>query len=208
MRKSIVNTICIIGTAAAMALFPTTLVAGGVTDGRTGPAVMNDHLLDHALVSLNDFLQVKYAQDDLLGSLDTVPNRDFRTVAIASAETPFDSQEAELGPFGWTVTGGTTLDFHLASFNEEVLGRRDSLFVRIARAETGKAMTFDQAAADYKSDTRDGGRIHDDPSLNAEVLALSNSLREFDNRFARISQTVPEVTGTSFERYMDALALY
>ncbi len=208
MRNSMLNTVRILGSAALIALLPASLQAGGVTDGRAGPVVMTDDMLNHAMTSLNDFLQAKYAQDDALAALDETPANDFAVIASATGETPLDRELEELGSFGWTVSGGRSLDLHLASFNDEVLGREDSLFIRIARSETGKAMTFDQAAADYKSDYLERGRIFDDPSLNAELLALSDSMREFDNRLAKIARAVPEVTGTSFERYTDALALY
>ena len=163
------------GTLAA------TSAGAGAMDGRTGPETMTGDQLDIALMHLNDHLQAHYAQQDMLAQLDAVPAQDFVTVAVASASTPLDQVTPEQGAFGYEIGDGASLMLHLASFNEERVTRGDDLFIRIARAETGKLPGFDAIARDNFAGFGTGP-IMNDPTLDAGMAALHKGLREFEER--------------------------
>ncbi len=160
------------------------------------------------MTDLNDYLQAKYAQEEMLANLDAAPQSDFVTIAAAVSTAPMDAPSSEAGAFGWQITGGNSLDLHLAAFNEEVLGRGDDLFIRIAKVETGKAIDFRDVASDVYAGQAFDGRIMNDPTLEAELKALHRGLAEFEARAERLGQAVPAVTDDSFDRYIESLRLF
>ncbi|MBW6419082.1 hypothetical protein [Celeribacter sp. PS-C1] len=192
----------------ALALAPALAGAQSMlTDGRTGPVEMNGHALDHAMMALNDFVSAKQAQSDIMDTLDMPPN-DFAEVALASGTHPLAQEEATRSSFGWPISGGASLDTHLVAFNQDLAERGDDLFLRIAAAEASSNLDFGTVASDVAHSAYDAGRIHDDRTLNDEMVALRDGMREFDDRLSRLSRSVPEVTGTSFERYVESLSLF
>jgi len=196
------------GIISVFSLVPLAAIAGGKMDGRTGPATFTGHDLDHAMTDMNDFLKERYIHDDMLAGLDVAPQADFQTVAVAVSTAPFERTAPELGSFGHLIGDGGSLDLQLASFNEEVLGRGDDLFVRIARSEAGKVPGFGTVAADVFTGPTFGGMIHDDPTLDGEMAALSIGMRAFDIREQDLTRAVPQVDGTSFDRYVESLRLF
>ncbi|MBY6162183.1 hypothetical protein KUV73_14950 [Mameliella alba] len=102
--------------------FIMTAVAGSALaqmDGRTGPATMTGAQLDIALGHLNDHLQARYAQDDILAGLSTPPDADFVTVAAATTTTPMAKRVAISGSFGPEISDNASLMAHLVSFNAD-----------------------------------------------------------------------------------------
>ncbi|MCA0042745.1 hypothetical protein [Celeribacter litoreus] len=198
-----------LGTAVTLIAAPIGATAQGVlTDGWTGPVAMDGHTLDHAMAALNEFVATKQAQSDMMASLHEAPSGDFAEVALASARTPLDRSEFELNSFGWPISGGMSLDQHLVAFNEDMSERGDSLFLKIARAEADTNLDFGTVASDVHLGAIDGGRIYDDVTLDQEMISLREGMREFDDRLSRLSRSVPDVTGTSFDRYVESLALF
>ncbi len=198
-----------LGIAATLTAAPLHATAQGMlSDGWTGPVEMTGHTLDHAMTALNEFVMAKQVQSDMMATLDAAPGGDFAEIAVASAITPFERAAPERTEFGWPIDGGKTLDAHLVAFNDDLAERGDDLFLRIARAEADKSLDFGMVAADVTRSPSDAGRIYDDVTLDGEMLALRDGMREFDDRLARLSRSVPEVTGTSFERYVESLALF
>ena len=202
----IISSLTILG--ALVALAPAASLAGGWSDGRTGPVEITGHAIDDAMTALNDFIQAKNAQANMMASLDVVPGPDFETVASAVSAAPFDRAAPNASEFGWTINGGSALDVHLAAFNDDLKTRGQDLFIRIATAETAKGMDFASVASDVYSGFDGGGRVRDDVTLNAEMQDLLEGMRQFDDRAARVSQAVPQVSGTSFDRYIEALQLF
>lgn len=193
---------------ASLAAAPSILNADGRDAGRHGPIVFRGADLDSAMVSLSDFIRRHDAQYEMLAQLDAVPSQDFRTVASAVATTPFDRDRPDSLEFGWAVTDGASLDLHLAAFNDEVLGRGDDLFIRIATAEAAKTMDFGTVASDVYSGLSVNGRVRDDPTLDNEMQALASGMRQFEDRSTQISRAVPATTDTSFDRYVESLRLF
>ncbi len=195
--------------AAAAALAPAAGIAGGMIDGRTGPTTITGHDIDHAMEALSGFVAAKYAESDLLDRLETAPSADFRTVAVATATVPFERAEPAASSFGWPISGDKSLDVQLASFQEDVMGRGEDLFVRIAMVEAGKLQDFAAIASDVYGGTDSfEGRVMDDPTLDGEMAALAVGLQRFDNRDALLTRSVPAVSTTSFDVYARSLALY
>lgn len=178
-------------------------------DGRTGPAVFTGDILDHKLASMNDWLQDRYRQEDMLAHLDETPAADFVTVAAAVSETPLDPPRLAGGAFGPPVFDGRTLNLHLAAFNADLQGRGDDLFLRIATAAAGRAPDFEAVARDHRRITPDFlGLVQDDPSLDRQMDLLAEGLRHFEIREERLYRAAPAVTQDSFDRYTSALRLY
>lgn len=190
--------------------FIMTAVAGSALaqmDGRTGPATMTGAQLDIALGHLNDHLQARYAQDDILAGLSTPPDADFVTVAAAATTTPMAKRVAISGSFGPEISDNASLMAHLISFNAERTSRGDDLFLRIARAEAGKLPGFESIASDVFASAPVGG-IMDDPTLERELRQLNANLQAFDERAERLGAAVPAIDDRSFDRYTDALRLF
>ena len=73
------------------------------------------------MVALNDFLMARHAHEAMMAQLDVAPGNDFRTVALATMETPLSRSTAETGSFGRYVNDGASLDLQLVAFNDEVV---------------------------------------------------------------------------------------
>lgn len=83
-------------------------------DGRVGPHDFGDAALDAAMAALNDHLQAKYAQDDMLAALAADRSRGF--VEVARTHAPDDTS------FGDPIAGDASLDAHLAALGERLRG--------------------------------------------------------------------------------------
>lgn len=189
-------------------------------DGRIGPLVVNDEVLNGALKAMNGFLQARYQQDDMMAALHEPAQGDFAEIAAMIADAPAHQLEAVAQAFGLPIAGGRDLDRHLAAFNTDVLMRGEDLFTRLARAESAKASEFNQVAAslegfnvlqDAVSSEQQlsdfGPRVNNDATLNAQMRDLAVILNEFDSRDQIIAHAVPAITGETFDRYMMALAI-
>ena len=125
--------------------------------------------------------------DDIFASLHAdPPGQEFVAVASAVSHVPeFRAADTRKG-FGPEITGGSSLDLHLASFNEEVIGRDDPVFMRIARAAGGTSIDFAEVGAvpPVPGDALVfGPAVHDDATLNGQMFALEDSDgRAFDRR--------------------------
>lgn len=185
------------------AVSATALSAG--SDGLTGPTPFTGAALDQALADMNQQLQSRYAQYDMLANLDAVPAQDFVMVAQATAEAPLARSEAEMTEFGVAIGSGQSLDLHLVALNEELQSQGEDLFLRVVRAEV---TNFRDIAADVKRGPSEfQGSVRDDPSLDARMSDLSAGLRDFDGREERLNPAQPAVTGTSFDQYGASLKL-
>lgn len=190
-----------------------TVLAQASGDGWQGPWVFNDAALNESLVAMNDFLQARYASDDIIASLHEPPQeRDFATVAVAVGNAPaLDSLRIGTG-FGPSVADGRSLDLHLASFNTDLDRRGEELFVRVARAAGGTGLDFAEVAGVppvLGNELAFGPEIWSDVTLDEHMLALFDHLIEQGSRNAMLSIVERSAdTGSSFDRYGEALKLF
>ena len=181
-------------------------------DGFQGPVVFNDGALNESLHAMNDFLAARYVADDIFASLHTdPPGQEFVAVASAVSHVPeFRAADPRKG-FGPGITGGSSLDLHLASFNEEVIGRDDPVFMRIARAAGGTSIDFAEVGAvpPVPGDALVfGPAVHDDATLNGQMFALNDLLTQHRERNLELSVAEQATTGASFDLYGKALNLF
>ncbi|SDC14764.1 hypothetical protein SAMN04488239_101294 [Ruegeria marina] len=150
------------------------------------------------MANMNAHLQTRYRQYDMLANLDAVPSRDFVVGATATVETPLATPAAEVTGFGPSINGGTSLDLHLAAFNDDLATHGDDLFLRMVRVEvTG----FADIAADIKrGPTEISGRVRYDATLDARMSALGEGLRDFDRRAGHLNPAQLAVTDESFDQ--------
>lgn len=208
MTKSVITTFF----AAAAICTASAAFSQASGDGRQGPRVFNDTALDESLHAMNDFLQARYTADDIFASLhSTAPKQEFATVARAVGDAPEFRARHATGGFGPSISGGASLDVHLASFNDEVISRDDPVFVRIARAAGGTSVDFAEAGAvpPVSGDILAfGPEVQDDATLNDTMLALGDHLLEHRTRELELSVAEEATTGTSFDLYGEALKLF
>lgn len=196
----------------ALALAAQGLSAQAMGDGRTGPMVFHDTVLDQSLHAMNDFLQARYAYDAMMASLHTpAPAKDFETVARIVADVPERAAPAS-GGFGTSIVGGQTLDLHLASFNDAREERGEPLFVRVARMAAGTLPDFADVAdipPGVPTDHGFGeGRVHDDPTLNDSMADLFDHMQWQATRDEALRARGSAIRDGSFDRYGDALTLF
>lgn len=196
---------------AMLAIDATDVLAQASGDGRVGPRVFTGQALDESMHALNDFLQSRYAHDDMMAALTEPAEADFRGKAIASASAPEALTRQSLGGFDASISGDASLNLHLAAFNDELEARGDTLFVRIAMAVAGNTLDMAQAAA--LSATADdrmafGPEIMDDLTLDDHMLSLADHMLSLREKDLNLSAGSAAVTGLSFDRYGDALNMF
>lgn len=194
-----------------LALGSTAVLAQASGDGRNGPRVFTGQALDHSLVALNDFLQTRYAHDDVMAALTAPAEADFRDKAVAVASAPDALTTQTRGGFDASISGDTSLDLHLAAFNDELEARGEPLFVRIALAVAGNGLDMTEAAG-LAATTDDrmgfGPEIADDLTLDDHMLSLADHILEQRAKDLNLSDGSGAVTGLSFDRYGDALNMF
>lgn len=211
------------------AIFATTLstVPGGAVlgevagEGRLGPRVFTDNVLDQSLHVLNHRIQDKYDQETLLAELTESHAPDFAEAAVASASVPVLEESPETGAFGYLVSDDSTLTHGLVFFNAEVALRGNDLFIRVAAEATSKGEAFSMAAAgavvdeqlqQYRQEMAGpsegfGDQVRNGTSLEASVAALNQRLFDLEQRENRLAAAVPPVDGVSFDNVMVAIAI-
>ena len=181
-------------------------------DGFQGPTVFNDNALNESLHAMNDFLAARYVADDIFASLHAdPPAQEFVAVASAVSHVPEFRANGTRQGFGPSISGGTSLDLHLASFNDEVIGREDPVFMRIARAAGGTSIDFAEVGAvpPVPGDALVfGPPVFDDATLNGQMFALNDLLTRHRERDFELSVAEQATTGASFDLYGEALKLF
>lgn len=200
-------------TAAAITLclsVPGGAVAQASGDGRVGPRVFTDAVLNESLAALNGFLSDRYAHDDMMAALSAPPAKDFEATAIAVADVPYYRDDSGVSGFTGSINSGSALDLHLAAFNDERQGKGDSLFVQVARAAGGTSLDMREAgglppvAGDVLSF---GPSVDGDRALEVNLDVLSEQMVD---RAVRDNQLSGDgaVTGHSFDLYSEALRVF
>ena len=174
--------------------------------------MFNDGALNESLHAMNDFLAARYTADDIFASLHSdSPTREFVAVASAVSHVPeFRAIDTRKG-FGPSISGGSSLDLHLAAFNEEVIGRDAPVFMRIARAAGGTGIDFAEVGAVPPAPGDAlvfGPAVHDDATLNGQMLALNDLLGQHRDRNFELSVADQATTGASFDLYGKALTMF
>ena len=206
-----VTTACATGALGIAAQSVAFAQASG--DGWQGPRVFSGGALDESLVAMNDFLRARYANDDIMASLqEPLRQGDFATVAVAVGDVPELASLQVYHGFGPAVADGGSLDLQLASFNADLEHRGEPLFVRVARAAGGTGLDFAEVAGVPPvpgDELAFGPDIWNDPTLDEHMLALFDHMVEQGTRNAMLS-VVDEAgdTGSSFDRYGESLTLY
>ncbi|MCA8881979.1 MAG: hypothetical protein KDA73_18950 [Rhodobacteraceae bacterium] len=198
------------GTAIAILSFSGTAIAQANGDGRQGPSVFSDAVLDQSLSAMNDFLQARYRNDDMMADLHGGrPAADFEGIARAVAEAPDSGTFGTETAFGPQISGDRSLDVHLAAFHEEQR-RPQPLFMRIAAAAGTMDLDFAEAGAVPPSGPGSafGPAIRNDPTLNASLVALADQMIEQSVREATLFPDNAAISGTSFDDYARSLTLY
>lgn len=198
---------------------PVPIAAQATGDGWQGPHVFNGRVLDESLIALNVDLQARYAYEDAVAALYPEPATDFVAVASAVSNVPEMAIRMADAGFGIPVSDDRTLMDSLMVFNTDVATRGDDLFLQIAFAESGKAMTFDEVAqitathpeaelllARLSGAGAFGAAISDDETLQTNLAGLADKIFEFEAREERLAFAVPAITGDSFDTYVIALA--
>ena len=189
--------------------------------GRTGPLVFTGETLDRSLQALNQHIQEKYLQEDLLAGLIEERAPEFATAAAASAAVPTPEEAPSEGAFGYIVFDGRSLSSGLELFNAELALRGEDAFVRAGRGTAVEGEAFAAAASSAGLDAKMAARrrqaagtpdgfgdaIGDDASLDASIVALNERLREQGARDAMLTAAVRPVDGDSFDAAPAALAL-
>jgi hypothetical protein len=111
--------------------------------------------------------------------------------------------------FGPQIAGDRSLDVHLAAFHEEQL-RPQPLFMRIAAAAGTMELDFAEAGAVPPSGPGSafGPAVRNDPTLNANLVALADRMLEQSVREATLFPDNAAISGTSFDDYARSLTLY
>lgn len=216
--RAALKSICAV---AVLSIFSNTVGAEARGDGRLGPLVFHDDVLNQSLAALNHLIQDKYSQEELLAGLSEPQAPDFATAALASGAVPDIEETPEVGAFGYLVSDGNSLDNGLSLFNTEVALRGTNLFIRIAQEATSKGEAFSMAAAgaivdgqlaQYRQEMADAGEGFGDPvnngrSLEMSVAAINQRIFDLELRENRLAAAVPAVDGSQFDRVMISMAI-
>ncbi len=196
-------------------------VADAPGDARHGPLVFTGEALDRYLQALNQHIQDKYLQEDLLAGLIEEQAPEFATAAAASAAFPTSEAAPAEGAFGYIVFDDRSLSGGLALFNTELALRGEDAFALAGRGTVVEGKAFADAASSAGLDAKMAARrrqaagpaedfgdaVGDDASLDASIVALNRRLREHAVREAMLTAAVRPVEAESFTIATAAMAL-
>ena len=185
-------------------------------DGWQGPRVVSGAALDETLaLAMNDFLQARYSNDDIMASLqDPAPLRDFAAVARGGRGYPGTRRRSGSIPASVRRSGDSRLARPAARRVQcRSRDRRgEELFVRVARAAGGTGLDFAEVA---EVPPVPGGRARVRPGdleRRDARCAHAGPLRSPDRAGARntmlsVAEGTADTAG-SFDRYGESLTLY
>jgi hypothetical protein len=208
------------GAAALTLTLATTAFSEASGDGRMGPKIVSGQAFDETIHALNDFIQERYVQDDMLAALTAPKSQDFATTAVATASVPEMPREAE-NAFGVAVIDDSSLNDSVDFLNKQMASRGHDLFIQVAEEATRKGLDFaDVAKAVDTNNALDryleqlagaelefGERVWNDRSLDGQVAGVNSHIQDFAEREIMLAQAVPDVTGSSFERFAIAMLI-
>ncbi|MDJ0609741.1 MAG: hypothetical protein QNJ67_12260 [Kiloniellales bacterium] len=183
--------------------------------------VFTGEALDRYLEALNQHIQDKYLQEDLLAGLIEERAPEFATAAAASAAVPTPEEAPSGGAFGYVVFDGRSLSSGLELFNAELALRGEDAFALAGRETAVKGAAFAAAASSAGLDAKMAARrrqatglaegfgdaVSNDASLDASMVALKLRLRDRAAREAMLTAAVRPVDSDSFDAAPAALAL-
>jgi hypothetical protein len=211
----------LIGLAALSFTLSTPAYAEASGDGRMGPRIVTGDAFDQTLFALNDFIQSRYVQDDMLAALASPPSPDFVSTAVATASAPEMPYTIEPSAFGPSVNDDPSLNNSMDLLNTAMLERGTDLFLKVAEEASHRNLDFaeiaqsvdvdnalDRAEARLAADPSGfGDRVSDGRTLNDQVAAVNRHIQEFAERETLLGLAVPGVTGKSFDSFALAMLI-
>lgn len=176
-------------------------------DGREGPVTFSGAALDQALADLSGFIRDRNDADAQYAALYEPAPTDFQGTAVAL--TAGMVGQTTLGGFDASIQDGRSLDLHLAAFNADLADRAEPVFLTIARDAAVGSIDMAAAGIARHSDTAAfGPAISSGETLEASLVALSDTMLERQRRDLQLAVSAGAVTGSSFDRYATTLQLY
>ncbi|MEP2532046.1 hypothetical protein [Shimia sp.] len=200
-----------VSVIVATSVLATGVHAQATADGRTGPLVFNDEVLNQSLTAMNDFLQARYVSEDMIASLSAPAEPNFNRTVATVVSVPEYRSGVSLGEFLGQINGGEALDMHLAAFNDDIVQREIPLFERIAFTSGGTNFDMREAgglpmvAGDQLAF---GPKVSDGVTLQNNLDILSDNMRQHAARVDELSGNGNVITGSDFNLYTASLKLF
>lgn len=222
MRNLIHEIVAFVGLATVSFTSITLAKAEASGDGFRGPIVFSDAALNHSLEALNAFMVGRYAQDDKLAAITAPVAKEFRTLAIATAQVPSITAMPPLPTFGLAVKDDETLDSSISFFNAERSSLDGDLHFSITDVQVHKALDFVENSNEFwpnrvayslnveppELGTEFGGPVYDAISLDSHTVALNTHIEQLAAREELLNfNPPPAMTQISFDVYASAMTL-
>jgi hypothetical protein len=222
MRNLIHEIVAFVGLATVS--FTSTLPANAEAsgDGFRGPIVFTDVVLDQSLEAMNAFLLGRYAQDDKLAAITAPLAKEFREVAVATADIPSMVQILQPPTDELPVENDDALDSSITYSNAERSSGSGILFFSHTEVQVHKAFDFIEIADGLAQDrsiyslevvptssgTEFGGPVNGAQSLDVHMVALNAHIEELATRDGLLNfNPPPPMTQISFDAYATAMML-